>query len=242
MTTEIVVLQHHPRTGPSAFHEVLEARTSVAPWRLVDLDAGDPLPDVDALAGLISLGGPMGVVDEEPPAWLDAELELLRAAVEAEVPVLGVCLGAQLLATALGGRVERRAVPEVGYVPLHRTEAASSEPVAAGWPDGTAALLLHQDEVTALPAGAEPVLTGTREPAAWRVGSALGVQFHPETTAAQLEEWLAMEQLRGHVERGGVDPEQLLEEARRRERFTVPQGRALVGRFIDDPVRKHVQA
>lgn len=238
MPTELVVVQHHPRTGPSSFREVLDARTSLVPWRLVDLDAGDALPDVGDLAGLVSLGGPMSVLDEEPPSWLDAELDLLRAAVEAEVPVLGVCLGAQLLATALGGQLARRDAPEVGFLPLARTEAAGDEPVTAGWPDGTTALFLHEDEVSTLPDGAEPLLTGSEQAAAWRIGSGLGIEFHPEATAAQLEEWLRLDPVRAQLDAAGVEPEQLLEEARRRERFMLAHGRALIGRFIDDPVRK----
>lgn len=238
MATELVVVQHHPLTGPSSFREVLDARTSLVPWRLVDLDAGGELPEVDRLAGLVSLGGPMSVLDEEPAPWLDGELELLRAAVEAEVPVLAVGLGSQLLATALDGKVTRREVPQAAFLPLERTEAADGEPVTAGWPDGSTALLLRRDEVAALPDGAEPLLTGPRQPAAWRRGSGIGVAFHPEATVAQLEEWVGLEPWRGLLADAGVDAEQLLGEARDRERFMLAHGRSLIGRFIDDPVRK----
>lgn len=240
MTAELVVLQHHPDTGPGTFVEVLDARAHLAPWRLVDVAAGEPLPSVDGLAGLVSLGGPMGVPDADDHPWMAQETDLLRRAVEAEVPVLGVCLGAQLLASALDGAVERRDVPEIGYLPLTRTEAASDEPVAAGWPDGTTALFFHQDEVTRLPEDAATVLEGSEGPASWRHGSAVGIQFHPETDAEQLAGWVEHSPLREQFEAAGVDAEGLLEEARRRERFAVAQGRALIGRFIDDPVRKHL--
>jgi GMP synthase (glutamine-hydrolysing) len=156
------------------------------------------------------------------------------------VPVLGVCLGAQQLATALGGEVQPRERPEIGFVPLWRTESAGDDDVAAGFPDGTPVLFFHRNEVTRLPEGAETVLKGSDGAAAWTCGSALAVQFHPEATAEQLEAWIAAEGIDELLTAAGVAAGDLLEEARRRERFTVAHGRALLGRFLDGPVRKHV--
>lgn len=240
MTAELAVLQHDPETPPSAFVEVLDARAHLAPWRLVDVAAGDPLPPVEDLAGIVALGGRPRVPDADEHPWMAGESDLLRRAVEAGVPVLGVCLGGQLLASALDGAVERRDVPEVGYRPLRRTEAAGEEPVAAGWPDGTSALFFHADEITRPPEGAQQTLEGADGPAAWRLGSAVAVQFHPEITVERLSGWVEHSTLRARLHEAGVDVPALLEEAGRRERYTVAQGRALLGRFIDDPVRKHL--
>ena len=239
MPTELVVLQHHAGHGPSAFTEVLDARTSLVAWRLVDLGAGDELPDADDLAGVISLGGPGGLDDEVTPAWLQPERELLRIAAEREVPVLGIGLGAHVLATALGGQVARRDTPVVGYRHVFKTEAAADEPVAAGWPDGTAALHLSTERVAALPGDAEVVLGDEDDVGAWRRGSAVGVTFRPEVTVEQLEAWMSSGELAGLLADEG-QATTLLEEAQRRAVFTVPQGRALIGRFLDDPVRKHL--
>lgn len=240
VATELVVLQHHPRTGPSAFTEVLDGRAHLVPWRTVDVAAGDALPGTDDLGGVLVMGGPMGVPDADDHAWMADELTWLAGVVDAGIPVLGVCLGSQLLATALGGRVERMSAPEIGYLPVARTEGASADEVAAGWPDGTVTLFFHEDGIAQLPDGAEVVLEGPGGPAAWRLGSGLGVQFHPEVSLEQLTGWLDLPELRAHLEPAGVDADELLEEASRRARFTVPQGRALVGRWIDGPVRKHV--
>lgn len=241
MSAELVVVQHHPRTGPESFLEVLRGRAHLVPWRIVDLGAGDPLPtDLEAIAGIVSLGAPMGAPDDPPAPWQLDEQRLLSEAVDDDVPVLGVCLGAQLLATALGGEVAQRERAEVGFVPLWRTESAGDSEVAAGWPDGTPALFFHQNEVTRLPDDAELVLAGSDGAAAWRRGSALAVQFHPEVTVEQLQSWLREPGAEAVLDDAGVDVEQLLEEARRRERFTVAHGRALLGRFIDGPVRKRV--
>jgi GMP synthase (glutamine-hydrolysing) len=242
VATELVVLQHHPRTGPSAFTEVLDGRTHLVPWRGIDVAAGDPLPDVDGLGGVLVMGGPMGLPDADEHAWMDDELTWLSKAVDAGIPVLGICLGAQLLASALGGTVERMPAPRIGYLPVTRTESAGDDEVAAGWPDGTATLFFHEDDVATLPDGAEVVLEGPGGPAAWCSGSGLAVHFHPEVTLDQLTAWLELPELRAHLDPAGVDADELLDEASRRTRFTVPQGRALVGRWIDGPVRKHVTA
>lgn len=227
---ELVVLQHHPATGPSAFAPVLDQRAELT-WRLVDVAAGDELPAPDALAGLVVLGGPMGVPDRVEHPWMDPELSLLSTAVDLEVPVLGVCLGAQLLATALGGAVVRREVPEVGYLPLTRTEAGHADGVAGGWPDGAAMLFSHEDEVAALPEGAVPLLAGSEGVPAWRCGSAHAVQFHPEVTAAQLGAWRTV--LETMLARAEQDADALLAEAERRERYHRSIGAALLSRWLD---------
>lgn len=239
---ELVVLQHTEGVGPSAFVEVLDGRRTIAPWRLVDVPGGDPLPDsFDEVAGIVVMGGTMSAVDPAAHAWMPDELRWLRDAVDAEVPVLGVCLGAQLLAEALGGEVAHRAVPEVGFLPLDRTDQGRADPVSAGWPDGAAVLFIHEDEVTALPPGADALLTGSDGVPAWRVGSAVAVQFHPEVTAEQLAAWVETDPLHGLLDRAGVDGAELVERARRHVRFTVPLGRALVGRFVDGPVRRRAE-
>lgn len=238
---ELVVLEHTAGAGASAFTEVLDARATIAPWRAVDVPAGAALPaDLDTVAGLVVMGGTMSATSPDDLPWMVAELELLRRAVAAEVPVLGICLGAQLLGAALGGEVTRRARPQVGYLPVTRTDPAAGDPVFGGWPDGAAALFVHEDEVTRLPPDATPMLLGDGMVCAWRSGSAWAVQFHPEVDAAQLERWTTHEALEPMLARAGVDGATLAEEGRRRARFTVPQGRALLGRFIDAAVRPRV--
>jgi len=239
----ILVLQHTAVAGPSGFTEVLDSRTSIAPWHLVHVaDESDVPTDLDDVAAVIVMGGTMPATAPEQVPWMTAELDLLRSAVDRQIPVFGVGLGAQLLGTALGGTVQRRAAPEIGYLPLTRTAEAAGDPVIGGWQDGAAPLFLHEDEVTSLPPGAVPLLGGSAATAAWRVGDAWAVQFHPEVDAQQLHGWLELDALAPLLDAAGVDGEALGEEASRRERSIVPIGRALVGRFIDAVVRPRVEA
>jgi GMP synthase (glutamine-hydrolysing) len=241
--SEVVVIEHTRGAGVSAFAEVLDGRAaSIAPWRVVDVPGGDQLPGtLDDVAGILVMGGTMSAVDPAAHAWMGPELELLRRAVDAEVPVLGVCLGAQLLAQAHGGEVAQREVPEIAYLPLDRTDEGRRDAVVQGWPDGAATLFLHEDEVTRLPEGAEVLMRGSDGVPAWRLGSAVAVQFHPEVTPDQLATWVGRGLLTDLFERAGVDGDALLAEAERRGTVAVPQGRALVGRWLDGPVRRRVE-
>jgi glucosyl-3-phosphoglycerate synthase len=230
----LVVLTHTEQAGLSAWAPVLRAGLA-GPWRTVDVPAGETLPgSLDAVAGLLVLGGTMSAVDPDQHAWMGPEQALLAAAVEADVPVLGVCLGAQLLGNALGGAVARRATPEVAACALERTRAGRDDPVAGRWPDGVPGLFSHEDEVLPLPPGAEPLLQGSDGVAAWRLGSAIAVQFHPEVDAATLAAWIADPALGTLLAPAG--PDALLAAWQAAAPTAVSAGRGLLRRFLDGPV------
>jgi GMP synthase (glutamine-hydrolysing) len=239
---EVLVLNHHPQTGPAGFQQVLDDRVASVPWRAIDVAGGEALPAaLDGVAGVVVMGGPMSVTRPEEHDWMGDELGFLRRVVDAELPVLGVCLGAQLLGVALGGEVAARQTPRAAFTALRRTAAGTADEVTAGWPDGATALLFHEDEVVRYPDGSQPLLTGPAgEVAAWGAGRVLAIQAHPEITPDQLAGWLEDATLAVLASRAGVDPVALLDEAVRRERFVVPLGRALVGRFLDGPVREAI--
>lgn len=249
---ELVVLQHGELTGPGNLEPLLDERARRRPWRRIRLGQDELLPRLGpSTRGLLVLGGFQGVPEAEEHPWMGPEIDLIAAAVEDGIPVFGICLGAQLLATALGGKVERRAVPEIDLPALSRTAGAADDTVFAGWPDGAQVLLMHEDEVVRLPDGAVPMLEGSEGIPAWRApdGHSYGVQFHPESTPDQLASWLRTESGARECEEAGVDPEAFLQDVRRHERFLRANGTALVNRWVDavvgaeDPSpRKHRRA
>lgn len=238
---ELLVVQHADHTGPSHLVPTLDGRANKRPWRTLRPDRGESFPDdLGGVAGVLVLGGPMGVDDTDEHPWLTTELDFLRAAIEARTPVFGICLGHQLLAAALGGEVRTREAPEIGLLPLKRTGAAADDEVFAGYPDGAVQLVIHDDEVTAVPAGAEPMLQGSDGTAAFRVTRddyvAYGVQFHPETSAELFAEWTRRPDSPARFAAAGVDPERMLEDVHAQERFLRSVGVALVGRWLDGVV------
>jgi GMP synthase (glutamine-hydrolysing) len=145
----------------------------------------DPLPDLGAVDGLVVFGGAESVTEIDRYPALQEEGELLRAAVERELPVLGVCLGAQLLAYALGGSVRRLPRRAVRWVELERI--ADDELL----PDPVLALHWNEDAIEPPPGAVELLDRGGLGCAAFRVGSAWGVQFHADVDAATLDGWYA---------------------------------------------------
>ena len=159
---------------------------ALGPVQEVHVDRGDELPELDRVSGIVSLGGEQSAWDDE----LQREVAYLRAAVDADVPVLGVCLGAQLLARALGATV-RRSERFVGWRQLQPLPAGANDPLLDGLPVPIPALHFNQD-VFDLPEGAEELVARVdpHSVEAFRRGRAWGVQFHPDTDADALEGWI----------------------------------------------------
>ena len=220
----LLVLHHDAEVGLGSLAPSIEQRGIDVTH--VNLGHQDP-PGLEGVGGVLVLGG------EPADGVSDAELDLLRRAVEAEVAVFGICTGAEALAVALGGEVAARERPEAGWVPVHRTEPGAEDPVAAGWPDGMRALALHRREVVRLPAEAEQLLIGSDGPSLWRVGSAWATPLHVEADAATVERWLGDDTVRALVTDAGEDVDALIEESRRRERYVVAAGASLVLRWLD---------
>ena len=189
----ITVLQNSPDVPLGLLGSALGERV-----RVVRLDRGEAVPAVDAVgSGLVVLGGQMSAYDDVVAPWLPAVRALLVDAVAAHVPTLGICLGAQLLAVALGGAVVVGAPPgkEAGVIDVQWRDGAASDPVlgpvAATSSRGMRrAVSMHADAVSSLPEGAQWLACSRQYPyQAYRLGSALGVQFHPEAGKATTLDW-----------------------------------------------------
>ncbi len=194
----VLVVQHEEHTGPQLVGRWLDE--AGVELEVCQAWAGDPVPARVEAGGLVVLGGAMGAHDDDVAPWLPAVRELLRTCVDDATPVLGICLGAQLLTVACGGQVLRGAVgPELGAGRVWATDEASSDPLFRLLPlgdgplatRGVPAVQWHWDAMTILPPGA--VLLGTGEPYPHQVfrlgGCAWGVQLHPEATLELVTSW-----------------------------------------------------
>lgn len=188
----LLVFQHLDVEHPGVFRDFLAA-DGIA-WEVIELDAGDAIPDLDRYAGLWVMGGPMDVwqLDEYP--WLEAELAAIRYAVaERRMPFLGICLGHQLLAAALGGTVAP-GTAEVGVMPVELTAAGAGSAYFTGLPQTLATLQWHGAEVSTPPPGAH-ILARSQACAVQALAiaeHAVSAQFHVEATAATVAQWGAI--------------------------------------------------
>ena len=155
-----------------------------------DLPGGDPLPDLHAVDGVISLGGRQSLREIERYPYLEAEVGLIEAAVAHGVPFLGVCLGGQLLARACGASVRHLPEREIGWPAVARLVPAEGDPLFGALPDRLPVLHWNEDYFE-VPEGADELLSRSAEGGeAIRVGEAAwGIQFHPEADPALLDEW-----------------------------------------------------
>lgn len=196
------------------------------PVRVVDVPAGDPLPDVGRSIGMIITGSHAMVTDDLP--WSLAVEQRLPRAVDAGVPVLGICYGHQLLARALGGRVNYRAAGrEIGTVPIELGDEAVSDPLFEGLPRTILGHTTHAQSVTALPTGAVRLAGSAADPHhAFRYGDmAWGVQFHPEFDARIMRSYISQQAEDPRV--AGVDVARLLDGVR-----DTPLATGILRRFV----------
>ncbi len=185
----LLAIQHVPWETP---HRILDASQSLVVHTVKPL-AGQALPNHDEVAGAVVMGGPMNVDDTDRHPALGAEREWLAEAVRREMPVLGICLGAQLLARALGAEVRPGEKPELGFAPVEVLDP--DDPVLGALAPSTTVLHWHGD-VFDLPEGAQPLARSARtEHQAFRRGNAWGVLFHLEADFALLEAWLAVPEM-----------------------------------------------
>ena len=182
----VLAVTHGPSVGPGVFADAVSAAGHELVERQVPVE-GVPEGDADAI---LVFGGAMHPDEEDRHGWLRPELRFLAQELERGTPMLGVCLGSQLIARAAGARVFRAAEPEVGWVPVDVTDAGTADAVASALPQRFEAFQWHH-YTHDLPDGAVELARSPVCLQAFRLGRAWGVQFHPEVRAAQVEAWLA---------------------------------------------------
>ncbi len=181
-------------------------------------------PDPRDFDAIVPMGAPWSVYDHDRiGTWVRDEIDFLRDALEADVPVLGICFGGQLLAAALGGAVIPADRPEVGWTSLETTRPDLIEP--GPW------FQWHGDRWV-LPEGMQAIAWTDVAEQAFVTGRSLGLQFHPELTPDMLALWLGNGGDQ-HALDMGFDPEVLVQSTRAREQESLVRSRALVNAFID---------
>jgi GMP synthase-like glutamine amidotransferase len=197
-----LVIQHEEPTPPGLIKTWLEERGfDVDVLRIDERDPHDIDPRDYGL--IVSLGSEFGAYQDDLE-WIGHEMDLLKEATEADVPILGVCFGGQLLARVLGGEVFRSDREEIGWLPV-----GSDDPDTV--PDGPW-FQWHFDTFTP-PPGAKVIAENDVGPQAYVIGRSLGVQFHPEVTPEIMDAWVKA--YRHELDEHGVDPDELLEETHR---------------------------
>lgn len=180
----VAIFRHSPGEGPGYFATFLDAHS--VPWVLIKIDEGTMPPATpQEYSGLCFMGGPMSVNDDLP--WIEPVCELIRAAVALDIPVIGHCLGGQLMAKALGGRVTKNAVKELGWGEVSTTEGAAKNWL--GEIERFEAFHWH-GETFSLPPGATRILQSRYcANQAYVIGPHLGMQCHVEMTEAMIRLW-----------------------------------------------------
>ncbi len=216
MSTPVVVIQNHAEVPPAWVGDAIAdaGRRMI----LIRFDQGEALPDPASCHAVVVLGGFQTAVGFADDPMLSAEVSFLRALVESSVPVLGICLGCQLLSAAFGGTISRLAETEIAYGPMPIAPDGRSHPIADVL-DGAPLLSIHEDTWT-VPPGAVLISKTRRSPQAFVIGSAVGIQPHPEIPGDLAARWI--EKLSG-------EPNPELEACLRRDEAT---RRALMGKLL----------
>jgi GMP synthase-like glutamine amidotransferase len=192
-----LVIMHVENEGPGVFGELL--RAAGAAVQFARLHLGDALPDPRGLDAALTMGGPMNVYEEERYPFLRDETRFLQTAAARDLPVLGICLGAQMIAKAAGAAVTKNRVEEVGWGTVRLTGEGLADPLFRGLPATIPVFQWHGDTF-GIPAGGTLLATGEDcHHQALRFRRSYGLQFHLEADRALLGDWFAGKDARDSI-------------------------------------------
>jgi len=232
---KILVLQHVAAEPLGTLDPLIRRRGHRV--RFVNFER-DPhaIPNIDRYRGLVVLGGPMNVDQQARYPHLKVELDVIDAALQQEKPVLGICLGAQLLAHALGASVGRNPIPEIGWYPLQRTAAGTEDLIIGELPDECPVFQWHSCRFEVPTQAVHLATTKTCASQAFRhAENAYGFQFHLEMDQALIERWLANPAYAEELRQSGLpqDKEQIRRETQQYIDSMQTQANRVFNRFLD---------
>jgi GMP synthase (glutamine-hydrolysing) len=227
----VLAVVHQPDAGPGVFADAVRARgAELESWLIAETDS-PPAPPASYDA-VLTFGGAMHADQEDRHPWLRTEKALLADLLAQGVPLLGVCLGAQLVAEAAGGRAERLRCPEIGWYEVALTDAGAGDPVLGPLGPAFCGFQWHSYGI-ALPAEATTLAQSPLCLQAYRIGrAAWGIQFHAEVSAPGAEAWIDDYRSDEDAVRMGLDPERLRGETRERIAAWNELGQEICDRFL----------
>ncbi len=227
---KVLVIQHVPHEGLGIIKDAMRGGFEADFLRVYRDRFACCLDDYSAL---IVLGGPMGVYEEDRYPFIKDELRLIESALKKDVPILGVCLGSQLLAKAAGARVYKGGGKEIGWYDVRLTPAGAVDPIFLGLPTSFEVFQWHGDTFD-VPAGAVNLASSELFPnQVIKVGrAAYGVQFHLEVTGEMIKEWLAVNGEELESLKGKIDPRAISKETPAKLPGLHSRGRTVLSRFF----------
>jgi GMP synthase (glutamine-hydrolysing) len=228
----VLAIVHETEAGPGVFAEEVGARGhELDEWLM---PRGDPAPgDPASYQAVMTFGGAMHADQDGKHPWLADEKLLLRDLIQARVPLLGVCLGSQLVAEAAGAPAEPAPEPEIGWFDVELTPEGVSDPLLAPLAPRFTAFQWHSYR-SPLPAGAVALARSPAALQAFRAGErAWGIQFHAEVTECDAIAWTERYEEDEKAVEIGLDPEAMIASIRARIRAWNEVGRAVCGRFLE---------
>ena len=192
-TMNVLILKHAEIEGPGLIEDILIQQE--IPYQTINLYLNTPLPNLEGLSHVILLGGPMNVYEEGRYPFLRNEDLFIKEAIQRGKSILGICLGAQLIAKALGAKVFKAPVKEIGWYDISLTETGSQDRLFSNLPEAFPVFQWHEDTFE-IPHGGKLIVTAERIPhQAFRYGeNTYALQFHIEATGEMIRQWIESEE------------------------------------------------
>lgn len=229
---KVIIIKHIDIEGPGTIGDFLDG--SNIPYHVIDIFNGEPLPDsLSDTSVVIVLGGPMNVYEEDKYPFLKQENEFLKGVIEAELPTLGFCLGAQLIAKAKGAIVRKASHKEIGWFQISLNVNGSNDPLFQGFSGEVDVFQWHGDTFD-IPEGAVKLAESELCPnQAFRIGNNIyGLQFHVEVTDEMIYQWMDTYKDEVNSLKGIVDPDRIISETKAKSENYKAQAKLFCSNFF----------